>query len=145
MCTLRVIPPFFAAFYSIIWSAAAQTGYEQTNRPRAESVWLVLAEQPTSGVPLNAFSSQTVENAPIISSFAFHRQADALLLHLKNERNQVRLQVTDIVGNAAQISTYVNLSGGFYELPLLPRSDKPTLHVLKLIINQEVVRFHATL
>ncbi len=68
-----------------------------------------------------------------------------MLLHLTDERNHVALRVTDLTGKVVQNDARTNVSGGFYEILLANGPAVPTLYVLKLIINQEVVTFRATL
>ncbi|MGB3777096.1 MAG: hypothetical protein WA960_01960 [Tunicatimonas sp.] len=79
------------------------------------------------------------------ASFVLHHQADAVLLHLKDERNYVTLQVMSATGLVVQTNTQAHLSGGFHELTLLNRPTKPALYVLRLVINQEVVTFSTVL
>ena len=67
-----------------------------------------------------------------------------MLLHLKDERNYVTLQVMNATGLVVQ-TTHADLSGGFHELPLPNPSAKPALYALRLIVNQEVVTFSAVL
>ena len=67
-----------------------------------------------------------------------------MLLHLKDERNYVTLQVMSAVGQVVQTSS-ADLPNGFHELVLLDRSAEPALYVLRLIINQEIVTFSAVL
>ena len=67
-----------------------------------------------------------------------------MLLHLKDERNYVALQVMSATGQVVQTAN-ADLSGGFHELTLLDRSSEPALYVFRLIINQEVVTFSAIL
>ena len=107
--------------------------------------WLALEEPP----PGNPISPATPALPPTRrrfanASFVLHHQADAVLLHLKDERNYVTLQVMNTTGLVVQ-TTRADLLGGFHELTLIDRSDEPALYVLQLIINQEVITFSAIL
>ena len=108
--------------------------------------WLAL-EEPPPGDPVSPATPALPPTRRRFAnaSFVLHHQADAVLLHLKDERNYVTLQVMNATGLVVQTTTGADLSGGFHELTLMNRSAEPALYVLRLIINQEVVTFSAIL
>ena len=77
------------------------------------------------------------------ASFAFHRHASSVLLHLKKDHNQVTLQVINAVGNTVQFSSEENLPGGFYELPVLDPWLPSGIYMVKMVINEHVSTFQA--
>lgn len=143
MRIFRPIPLFFAILCSASWSARAQADTHQPSSPKL--VWLALGNQPKEDTTTQTPLSLPTTHSLTSSSFVLHHQADAVLLHLKGEHNYVKLQVMSALGQVLQTTTQANLSGGFHELTLLSSSAEPTLYVLRLVINQEVITFSATL
>lgn len=145
MRALRPISLFFAVFCSVSWSANAQTSPNRAGQGTTELAWLVSEKRPLSDSTSQATppSPPTERRAPV--SFALHRQADAVLLHLKDKRNYISLRISSPTGQEVQSITQTNLSGGFYELALPSRSANPGLYLLKLIVNHEVITFSTTL
>ncbi len=144
MRIFRPIPLFLAIFCSA-WSVYAQTNAGQSSREAPKIAWLAMEEPPLDDPISSARPSLPPVRQSANASFVLHHQADAVLLHLKDERNYVTLQVMSATGRVVQATTRADLSGGFHELTLLNRSAKPALYVLRLIINQEVVTFSAVL
>ena len=144
MRIFRPIPLLFA-FLCSAWSAHAQTNVGQSGKNAPRVAWLTLGEPPLGNPVSPATPSLPPVRRSANASFVLHHQADAVLLHLKDERNYVTLQVMSTTGLVVQTTTKADLSGGFHELTLLNRSAKPALYVLRLIINQEVVTFSAVL
>ena len=107
--------------------------------------WLAL-EEPPPGDPVSPATPALPPTRRRFAnaSFVLHHQADAVLLHLKDERNYVTLQVMNATGLVVQ-TTRADLLGGFHELILMNRSTRPALHAFRLIINQEVITFSAVL
>jgi hypothetical protein len=126
------------------WSARAQTNVSQLgSAPRI--AWLALEEPSPDDSVLPTPALPPIRQQLANASFALHHRADAVLLHLKDERNHVTLQVMSATGFVVQTTTRVDLSGGFHELILPNPSAKPALYALRLIINQEVITFSTVL
>ena len=141
---MRILRPFplFFAILCFAWSAHAQT---EPNRDAPRIAWLALEEPPSDNPVLQTTPLVPPVRRSADASFVLHHQADAVLLHLKNERNYVTLEVMSATGQVVQSTTRVDLSGGFHELTLPNRSAEPAFYVLRLVINQEVVTFSTTL
>ena len=136
----------FTAFSAVAWSATGQNGVDSSGQPLSATAWLVPTEPPLRNPAQQASSAPSRSNSSLTgTSFRLHHEGDALLLHLTDKRNHVTLRVTDLTGKVVQTDARINVSGGFYEIPLANGPTVPTLYVLKLIINQEVVTFRATL
>ncbi len=143
MRTLRLILLFLVIFCSVSWSVRAQSDPAQSSA--SEVIWLALGADSPDDPSARTTLPLPARRAATDASFVLHHQADAVLLHLKNERNYVALQVMSATGQVIQATTHTNLSGGFHELTLLNSPTEPTFYVLRLIINQEVIAFSATL
>lgn len=124
------------------WSANAQTIARQSGGYLAEIAYSVPASKPLGSPETRTPHSVSLAASSVASaSFVLHHQGDAVLLHLKDRRNHVMLQVINAAGQVVQTTTHINLSSGFHELSL----DTPpsTLCAFRLIVNQEVSVFSA--
>ena len=101
---------------------------------------LVSVEEYITATQVSSSSLPPVERLPA-GSFTLHRQKASLLLHLKDNHNQVALQVTNAVGNIVQTSPEIYSAGGFYELSILSNHSESGIYVVKLIVNEQVVIF----
>ena len=133
---------FLAFLLGGILPLLAQARQDTQSSGSAESRIAMLA---TDSKSLNseeyatAQSSATLPTGQILTnSFALHRQKNSLLLHLKDDHNQVSLQVTNAVGSIVQTSAK-NFTSGFYELPILNDRVAPGIYVIKLVINEQTI------
>ncbi|MGB3850107.1 MAG: hypothetical protein WA958_09085 [Tunicatimonas sp.] len=119
------------------WSANAQ----QSERHLAEMAWVTPASEPSPDPVVRPPRTSSTATSLTSASFVLHHQGDAVLLHLKDKRNHVTLQVINAAGQVMQTTTQTNLTSGFHELTL--RVPPSTLCALRLIVNQEVTVFSA--
>lgn len=133
---------FFASGCLTGWSATAQTATRQSGSYLAEIARSAPASVPSADGGARTPRPVSLATSPAATaSFVLHHQGDAVLLHLKDERNHVTLEVINAGGRVVQTITQVNLSSGFHELTL--RTPLSTLSAYRLIINQEVTVFSA--
>ena len=126
-------------------SVAAQSGLTQPRLDSSDNI--AMATTKTRSLSSEEYACTLSSPVPLTTqqvptgSFAVHRQEASLLLHLKNNHNQVILQVTNPVGNIVQASPKVVFSDGFYELPILDKPVGPGIYFVKLVVNEQVVTF----
>jgi hypothetical protein len=141
MRVFQKVSLFFINFL-VGWSASAQTAALPPERNPTEIAWVAPANESSSGPAVRTSPPVSSAATSLTSaSFVLHHQGDAVLLHLKDERNYVTLEVINAAGQVVQTITQANLSGGFHELTL--RIPPATLSAYRLIINQEVTVFSA--
>ena len=134
----------FTTFIFAVVSVLAQSNaYAQSSKSGDNIAMLPTEAQPLTPEDYTAamLSSSLSVEQPSAASFTLHRQDASILLHLKTHQNQVVVHITNAVGNVVQILSEENISGGFYELPILNKQTKPGIYVVKLIINEQVVTF----
>ncbi|WKN45858.1 hypothetical protein [Tunicatimonas pelagia] len=75
---------------------------------------------------------------------ALVRKGADLLVHFSKPNNQVVMQVTDVQGKVVNATHHANMEAGFYEIPVLPSNNEPSLYFVSLIVNQQVYSFQVS-